>query len=542
MKNKFLLNFLLFNFLFLMSHNYCVSQTNAPSLWLSPPKLPQGDIMLQDVMVPIDTDAEDTYYSVLNWNAGTDGGGYCGLQNNGSGDKLTIFSIWDPTNGDTSTSIVYATKGLTFTRFNEETSGWHAIKDSMWIENNYYTLVTRRWDVGTHTYFGYWIESVTDTSWTHILTIDYPLPNVYFNANNSGNAFIEDWIGNGYEMRKAYYKNGYKRNNITYDYDPFTPYDFNFTEPLNSDIYNKNWNVGIVDDAIFLQTGGNTTTSLLPEQNYTWALNTPSKPAKPIIDFKIDSIDNQNIYWSVPKTTTPQFKYSIEINDSIETVIAPEVRSCAYNNKENKKILINLTLEDVLGNLTTKTFLFAPKITPTLSVSNDSIKLPYQDKSTTEFSILSNTNWKISNSQSWINLNTLYGYDTAVITLNAEPNLTNYERIDTIIISDSMGLNQNIVVIQAPADSINNLTESDIAINDNNIQVFPVPVKNHLNISIKNNNNYNYSIYNLNGSIVYTSSTTNSLTTLDMSDYSSGLYIVELKNLNETIIKKIIKE
>ena len=232
---------------------------NAPSLWLGPQNSPQGDIMLQDVMIPQDTNAQSTYYSTLNWNAGTNGGGYCGLQNSSSGGNLTIFSLWDPLNGDTTASIVYSYPGTTFSRFGGEGTGWHAIKDNMWTENNWYTLLTRRWDVDTNTYFGYWIENVTNSTRTHYVTINYPLNGVYFDAGNSGSSFIEDWSGSGQNMRKVYYTNGYKRQSSDNTWVPFSPYTFNYTQPNDTTYpYGDRWNAGIAGNTIFLQTGGST--------------------------------------------------------------------------------------------------------------------------------------------------------------------------------------------------------------------------------------------------------------------------------------------
>ena len=351
---------------------------NAPSLWLGPKNSPQADIMMQDLMIPKDTNAVSTYYSTLNWNSGADGGGYCGLQNSSDGGNKTIFSLWDPASGDTA-KLAYAGPGVTFSRFGGEGTGWHAEKNNMWTESQWYTLFTRRWDVGTHTYFGYWIQSQTDNTWTHYLTFDYPVAGIYFNSGNSGSGFIEDWAGTGQNMRKVYFTNGYKRSTASgTPWVPFSPYSFSFTQPnLTTNPNGGKWNAGVKGNTIYLQTGGNTTPAKVSGQSYTWTVNIPAKPAKPAIQFSIASADNYNLYWTVPASSTPQFKYTITINGAASAAVTePEARYVAINAPKGAKI--DLTLEDIIGNTTTQSITLpsdnvSPQVAVTAPANNTSI-------------------------------------------------------------------------------------------------------------------------------------------------------------------------
>ncbi|HEY8400662.1 MAG TPA: hypothetical protein VIK89_05335 [Cytophagaceae bacterium] len=54
-----------------------------------------SDIWMNSVLVPITTTY--TYYSVMGWNTGQEGGGYCGIQDHPNG-RVFIFSLWDPSN------------------------------------------------------------------------------------------------------------------------------------------------------------------------------------------------------------------------------------------------------------------------------------------------------------------------------------------------------------------------------------------------------------------------------------------------------------
>ncbi|XP_052254851.1 uncharacterized protein LOC127860654 isoform X3 [Dreissena polymorpha] len=55
----------------------------------------EGDILMHDVCVPRSGLTKYTYYCCLQWNAGKEGGGYCGIQDHPDGRNF-IFSIWDP--------------------------------------------------------------------------------------------------------------------------------------------------------------------------------------------------------------------------------------------------------------------------------------------------------------------------------------------------------------------------------------------------------------------------------------------------------------
>ena len=69
-----------------------------------------------------------------------------------------------------------------------------------------------------------------------------------------------------------------------------------------------------------------------------------------------------------------------------------------------------------------------------------------------------------------------------------------------------------------------------------NIRLFPNPVRN--NLYIENANNVQVSIYAANGQLI-NNVTANGNTTISMSDYSAGLYIVKMQNGQATRVEKI---
>ena len=68
------------------------SQDRAPSLWLKYQDNFQGDILINTIRVQSPSPLY-TYYCTLAWNAGEEGGGYCGIQEHPDGRNF-IFSLW----------------------------------------------------------------------------------------------------------------------------------------------------------------------------------------------------------------------------------------------------------------------------------------------------------------------------------------------------------------------------------------------------------------------------------------------------------------
>jgi hypothetical protein len=324
------------------------SQNRAPSLWLRPKESNNGDIIMNDVMVPKAGSTLYTYYSVLNWNAGADGGGYCGIQNHPDGRNI-IFSIWDPSNKQkiVATTVSNGTKVENFGGEGTGLKSWNFTLS--WKDDEWYTLVSRRWDSNGHTLFGFWIHYQTNNIWYHLVTMDFPMANIIFKPSNG--AFIEDWMGNGQNMRKSFNKNGYKRTTAG-KWVPFTTVNFSANLEAATSNWNKNYDAGVSNNAFYMQSGGSATTPSTGSTN-TFSITLPAEPAKPVIDFNITAATPQKVSWTVPASSTPQFKYTIKINGAVVTsAIDLAARSATINAKAGS--VLELTLEDILGRTLSK--------------------------------------------------------------------------------------------------------------------------------------------------------------------------------------------
>ena len=94
-------------------------------------------------------------------------------------------------------------------------------------------------------------------------------------------------------------------------------------------------------------------------------------------------------------------------------------------------------------------------------------------------------------------------------------------------------------------DYMANIVESLSVNNDqiDGISVFPNPVNNQLNINMGQNNDLNYSIIGMTGQIIFTGQLSNSLTSIDLSSLSKGVYFLNIKNnsLNKQNNYKLVK-
>jgi len=306
-----------------------ISQNRAPSCWLRFQDNLQGDILINTIRVQSPSPTY-TYYCALQWNAGIEGGGYCGIQEHTKGRNF-IFLIWDPIISTEAIKASFTYSGTQIKSFGGEGTGlksWNF--DIGWETDQWYSFVTRAWDDSTHTMFGYWVFSHSNQEWYHIVTMDYPVANVRFNS--STNSFIEDWFGNGWKTREVHHRGGWKRKEEDLSWHPFINAFFNRVSPDAGAInYIDNYDGGVVTDYYFMKTGG----TVSPVTNISGTMlfldNSDSNPGFPtgqIKELNTTVTDNHLILdWDVEISKSPQFSYHVEIYDNPEYSGSPVIKS-----------------------------------------------------------------------------------------------------------------------------------------------------------------------------------------------------------------------
>jgi len=298
------------------------AQNRAPSCWLNYGDSFAGDIIMNQISV-ISPSPLYTYYCVLQWNAGQEGGGYCGLQDHPDGRNI-IYSIWDPAASDDPIVAEYVGYGTAVENFGGEGTGlksWNF--DLGWESNTWYTLVTRAWDDDDHTFFGFWIRDNNDGNWFHVVTMDYPVSNVRFSSQTG--SFIEDWWGNGSESRRAHYMEGWKRSDEDgWSSFPSTGSYFSRVSPdAGAQNYIDNYDGGIENEYYFMQSGGETVPTNgsgiwldLDYDNIEPLFNTGNIADLEVI---VDSTATHlQCSWDIFTSVDPQYSYQIQVFEDEE--------------------------------------------------------------------------------------------------------------------------------------------------------------------------------------------------------------------------------
>ncbi|XP_046558851.1 uncharacterized protein LOC124267907 [Haliotis rubra] len=323
----------------------------APSVWFHYDDHFPGDIIHQSVLIPHDGVTLDTYYCCMQWNTGGEGGGYCGLQDHPNGRAL-IYSVWDPIQSTLPIKPAFTGIWTETQRFGSEGTGLKSMNFAIgWQPDQWYTLVSRVWNYGSHSNFGFWIYDETDKQWTHVLTVDFPVKSVMFNTSTG--SFVEDWAGTGDSMRKAFLRDGFKRKSDG-TWFPFASGKFDVVRGTGTANHSDNYDAGRIQDRYYLVSGGTTQPTQGLGTSKRFDVQTHLEPTEKPIDFTITTATPKLVTWSVPVSSTPQFKYTINLGSHLVAMdITTEVRSHVLSGA-NVGDTVTVILEDILGRITTK--------------------------------------------------------------------------------------------------------------------------------------------------------------------------------------------
>ena len=91
--------------------------------------------------------------------------------------------------------------------------------------------------------------------------------------------------------------------------------------------------------------------------------------------------------------------------------------------------------------------------------------------------------------------------------------------------------------------NVTNVGISELSNNETNINIFPNPINDKFSIVLDNQNiYYNLEILNTTGQIILNKRLINSVEQIDLSGQAAGVYFIKLQSVNNSIIRKIIKQ
>ncbi len=223
--------------------------------------LPQGtqaDAFYNEMTV--DQSVPGSYFMAAGFNHG-----YFGIQEQARGQKVVIFSVWDPTKGDDAkkvpleqrVEVLHQDKDVEVKRFGGEGTGGQSFFKFDWQPHTTYKFCVRAKTDGDKTaYSGYFFLPDKNT-WKHLVT---------FRTRTGGDklkglySFVEDFrrdTRSANDVRRAAFGNAWAQ--IAGKWQPLTT--ARFTASSSTWEAKETIDAGVTDGAFYLQTGGDTKTT-----------------------------------------------------------------------------------------------------------------------------------------------------------------------------------------------------------------------------------------------------------------------------------------
>jgi hypothetical protein len=218
--------------------------------------------------------APGSYFMACGWDKG-----YFGIQEQGNGKKVVIFSVWDSASNNPKATpeekrvkVLHKDDAVRIGRFGGEGSGGQSFHDFDWkLDTPYRFQVSAKPDGERTEYAGYFYKPETK-SWTHLVTFS----TITGGKNLSGYySFVEDFKRDKVsttKTRQAEYGNGWVKP-LTGDWTPLTK--ARFTGDANPVM---NIDAGKAGSGFFLATGGDISPSG-PKLKDTITQDKPSETA-----------------------------------------------------------------------------------------------------------------------------------------------------------------------------------------------------------------------------------------------------------------------
>jgi hypothetical protein len=181
------------------------SQAEAQHLWWELDGQKDATCLYGEITV-LATHPESIYYCGANWHPGGAAGGYCGIQDNNSKERRTIFSIWD-TSPKLHPKITAADVETEFGRFTNEGSGGHTHMVWPWKtgETFQFYIQKRRGKQHGTIDTSYYLFDLQQNKWRHSATINNPIGGKKEVATIGGglNSFLENFGGKDVDRPKV---------------------------------------------------------------------------------------------------------------------------------------------------------------------------------------------------------------------------------------------------------------------------------------------------------------------------------------------------
>ena len=145
------------------------------------------------------------YYCGANWHPGESAGGYCGIQDNSTKERRTIFSVWD-TSPELHPKVTAADARTVFNRFGGEGTGAHTHMLWQWNIGETFQFFVQKEpaEKPDNTDTRYYVYDRSQKKWLHSATITSPNGGKKSVTTIGGglNSFLENFTGKNRNVPK----------------------------------------------------------------------------------------------------------------------------------------------------------------------------------------------------------------------------------------------------------------------------------------------------------------------------------------------------
>ncbi len=235
--------------------------------------IPSGDIeyFYSELTVPAGEDKIGSYFMANGF-----GEGYFGIQVNSATERRVLFSVWDPSAGQT--TLVRKGTDVTAGRFGGEGTGGQSYMIFNWHAGTAYKFLTQGKPDGTgNTVYTSWFFAPETGSWKLLATFTRPNTSKYL-TNFHG--FLENFYDyNGYLGRKAHWSNQWIRT-ASGIWNEVTAFKFT-VDATGTNKQRMDFAGGVDNGKFFLQNGGFFANNITPGTMF----NRTATGISPTIDF-----------------------------------------------------------------------------------------------------------------------------------------------------------------------------------------------------------------------------------------------------------------
>jgi len=220
-----------------------------------------------------------SYFMAIGFNHG-----YFGIQDLANGDKVVLFSVWDPVTGNDPAAVppeerakcLFQAPDVQVRRFGGEGTGGQCFFKYPWKLDTVYRLMVQAKVAGQQTQYSGYFYVPEDKAWKHLVTFQTTTGGQVLGGNYS---FVEDFRRDGKsatESRRAEYLNGWAFSTKG-KWQALTGVTF-----TGDDLPVLNINAGVVPHGFFLQTGG-ATPNVTPLKGHLQRTDADPKPPEDLV-------------------------------------------------------------------------------------------------------------------------------------------------------------------------------------------------------------------------------------------------------------------